>query len=182
MSSQELKCQSPWTLNKLQLHTDWNFMTVTRWAPSDGKNLPHDARLPSWTFSYHQLIIDREVTFWLSSQGLFQGCACLHISFICSRMLSLYTIQLLVGGLCKKESSGIPSFIHFSPVPNSACAFRNLIALNIIPRTWLWMTVQHTRPLFATAYSTFDVMFLRQTKETNRTPCQCTDAVKLCCR
>jgi len=44
------------------------------------------------------------------------------------------------------------------------------------------MTVQHTRPLFATAYSTHDVMFLGQTKETNRTPCQCTDAVKLCCR
>jgi len=90
-------------------------------------------------------------------------------------MLSLYAIHLLVRGLCKKGRRGKSSFTHFSLVPNSASAFRNLIALNIIPRTWLWMTVQHTRPLFATAYSTLDVMFLRQTKETNRTPCQCTD-------
>jgi hypothetical protein len=157
-------------------------MIVTRWAPSDGKTSPHDTRLPSWTFSYHQLITDREVTFCLSSQGLYQGCACLHIRSTCSRMLRLYTIHLWVGGLCKKGAWATPSIIHFSPVPNSASAFRNLIALNIIPKTWLWMTVQHSRPLFVTAYSTLDVTFLRQTKETNRTPCQCTDAVKLCCR
>jgi len=106
----------------------------------------------------------------------FQGCACLHISSTCSRMLSLYAKHLLVGGLCKKRRRGKPSFTHFSLVPNSASAFRNLIPLYIIPRTWLWMTVQHTRPLFATAYSTLDVMFLRQTKETNRTPCQCTES------
>lgn len=125
MLSQELTCQSPWTLNKLQLHTDWNFMIVTRWAPSDGKTLSHDTRLPSWTFSYHQLIIDGEVTFCLTSQGLFQGFARLHI---CSHAeeCSIYAHTPLGGWAVQEGSMGHTFFHQFFSSSQFCLCFQKL--------------------------------------------------------